>query len=78
MGSFHSTLELLSLEIKDGASRGAGPSSDAGGKTKSVVLWLCSAGNGAVKNPTVPMAGVTLTKPESKKRHKICGNYQAE
>lgn len=52
MGSFNSTLELLFLKIGDCASRGAGPSSDAGGKIKSVVLRLCSAGNGAAKNPT--------------------------
>lgn len=78
MGSFNSTLELLFLEIKDCASQGAGPSTDAGGKIKSVVLRHCSAGNGAVKNPAVPTSGPTLTKPESKKRQKICGNYQAE
>lgn len=74
MGSFSLTLELLFLAIKDRASQGAGPSSDAGGKSKSVVLRLRRAGNGAVKNPAVPTAGVTLTKPESKKRQKIAKN----
>lgn len=33
-----STLELIFLAAKDGASRGAGPSSDAGGKSQSVVV----------------------------------------
>lgn len=33
-----STLELIFLATKDGASRGAGPSSDAGGKSQSVVV----------------------------------------